>query len=578
MSTQRNILAALLIFGIFMLIPKYLEMLGLNSSDDSLKSPAQNGGFIKDGVDKTDIEELGYNITDATQTEIQKEMIVVETDYFRAVVSNDGGGSVVSYELTEIDGEQYRYIGSYGSDGKYDENNNVVLLHDLNNQESSCSPCLVGTTSDRVVQFNQPFQRSPSNDIIDGVLRVLPGEKKKIIYKYDNIEKTLIIDGDSYSMEHKYVYDLMNIDAVEVLWEVGLFPTEPSIHPSQSYSSDELSYSSVYAYQDGDLASITQSSQVGVAETLIDEKTDWVAIRTKFFTSIMIPDQKSNYVRLSSNNLLFRGNDDILPIYSASMGGYGSRGMLNVVTFLGPLDVEYLDNLGKDKNISSIMNFGWSIIKPFSRLVLWTIKSLHNVFGLNYGVVLILIAVIMRFITAPLTRKSYESSAKMKMVAPLQKKIQEKYKNDPQRLQKEMGKLWKEHGVNPISGCLPMLIQWPILMAFFIVFRSTVEFRGAPFVLWINDLSQPDYLFSLPFEIPLYGGSVAILPILMGISMFLTMRITMQSTEGSQKTFMYFMNGFFILIFNSFPSGLTLYYTMFNFLSYQQQLSIKNKK
>jgi YidC/Oxa1 family membrane protein insertase len=166
----------------------------------------------------------------------------------------------------------------------------------------------------------------------------------------------------------------------------------------------------------------------------------------------------------------------------------------------------------------------------------------------------------------------------MKMVAPLQKKIQEKYKNDPQRLQKEMGKLWKEHGVNPISGCLPMLIQWPILMAFFIVFRSTVEFRGAPFVLWINDLSQPDYLFSLPFELPLYGGSVAILPILMGISMFLTMRITMQSTEGSQKTFMYFMNGFFILIFNSFPSGLTLYYTMFNFLSYQQQLSIKNKK
>ena len=578
MSTQRNILAALLIFGIFMLIPRYLEILGLNSSDDSLKSLAQNGGNIKDGVDKIDIEELGYNITDATQTEIQKEIVVVETDYFRAVVSNDGGGSILSYELTELDGEQYRYIGSYGLDGKYDENNNVVLLHDLNNQESSCSPCLVGTTSDRVVQFNQPFQMSPSNDIIDGVLRVLPGEKKKIIYKYDNIEKTLIIDGDSYSMEHKYVYDLKNIDDVEVLWEGGLFPTEPSIHPSQSYSSDELSYSSVYAYQDGDLASITQSSQVGIVETLIDEKTDWVAIRTKFFTSIMIPDQKSDYVRLSSNNLLFRGNDDILPIYSASMGGYDSRGMLNVVTFLGPLDVEYLDNLGKDKNISSIMNFGWLIIKPFSRLVLWTIKSLHNVFGLNYGVVLILIAVIMRFITAPLTRKSYESSAKMKMVAPLQKKIQEKYKNDPQRLQKEMGKLWKEHGVNPISGCLPMLIQWPILMAFFIVFRSTIEFRGAPFVLWINDLSQPDYLFSLPFELPLYGGSVAVLPILMGISMFLTMRITMQSTEGSQKTFMYFMNGFFILIFNSFPSGLTLYYTMFNFLSYQQQLSIKNKK
>ena len=224
------------------------------------------------------------------------------------------------------------------------------------------------------------------------------------------------------------------------------------------------------------------------------------------------------------------------------------------------------------------MNFGWSIIKPFSRFVLWTIKSLHNSLGLNYGLVLIVIALLMRFVTGPLTRKSYESSAKMKVVAPLQKKIQEKYKGDPQKLQQEMGKLWKEHGVNPVSGCLPMLVQWPILMSFFIVFRSTIEFRGAPFFAWIQDLSQPDYIFSLPFEIPLYGGAVAVLPVLMGISMFLTMRITMQSSDDTQKTFMYFMNGFFILIFNSFPSGLTLYYTIFNFLSYQQQISIKNSK
>ena len=110
------------------------------------------------------------------------------------------------------------------------------------------------------------------------------------------------------------------------------------------------------------------------------------------------------------------------------------------------------------------------------------------------------------------------------------------------------------------------------------MFRSTIEFRGASFFGWISDLSQPDYLFALPFEIPLYGGAVAILPILMGISMFLTMKITMQATDDTQKTFMYFMNVFFILIFNSFPSGLTLYYTIFNFLSYKQQLSIKNSK
>ena len=102
-------------------------------------------------------------------------------------------------------------------------------------------------------------------------------EKIQVNYKHDAIEKTLIIDGDSFSIEHEYVYNLSGVDDVEIMWDAGLFPSEPSINPSQSYSYDELSYSSVYAYQDGDLASITQSSQVGVAETLIAEKTDWVS-------------------------------------------------------------------------------------------------------------------------------------------------------------------------------------------------------------------------------------------------------------------------------------------------------------
>ena len=222
------------------------------------------------------------------------------------------------------------------------------------------------------------------------------------------------------------------------------------------------------------------------------------------------------------------------------------------------------------------MNFGWSIIKPFSKMILWIIKSLHNTLGLNYGLALIVLGVIMRIVMGPLTKKSAESSAKMQEVAPLQKKIQEKYKDNPQQLQKEMGALWKKHGVNPISGCLPMLLQWPILMSLFIVFRSTVEFRGQPFIFWIKDLSQPDYILDLPFHIPMYGSAIAVLPIIMGISMFLTMGITMQ--DKSQKPMMYFMNTFFILIFNSFPSALTLYYTVFNFLSYQQQLSIKKNK
>ena len=575
MSTQRNILAALLIFGIFMLIPQYMEMVGLGQPAEPTANSSQENR-VEDNKNKERV--LDTTTKSANISNIPEETIVVETDYYRATISNGGGGSVVGYELVKSDDGGYRYVGSYDSNGEYDKNRNVVLIHSLNNIQKSCSPCLAGNKSGGVELFNQPFELIPSSDVVGGVLRVGPGEKKNLIYKYGEIEKVLTVDGDSFEMIHEYLYDVGDVDEIELVWDAGLFPTEPSVHSSLPYSSDELSYSSIYAYQGGDLESIAQSTQAGIGETLLDEKTDWVSIRTKFFTATIIPNKKSDYVKLSSRNLLFRGDEDVLPVYSAAMGGYASRGQLSVKTYLGPLDVEYIDSLTEDGAVASVMNFGWSIIKPFSRLVLWVVKSLHNVLGLNYGVVLIVIAVLMRFITGPLTKKSYESSAKMKTVAPLQKKIQEKYKSDPQRLQQEMGKLWKEHGVNPISGCLPMLVQWPILMAFFIVFRSTIEFRGAPFIGWITDLSQPDYLFALPFEVPLYGGSVAILPILMGISMFLTMRITMQATDGSQKTFMYFMNVFFILIFNSFPSGLTLYYTIFNFLSYQQQLSIKNNK
>ena len=120
-----------------------------------------------------------------------------------------------------------------------------------------------------------------------------------------------------------------------------------------------------------------------------------------------------------------------------------------------------------------------------------------------------------------------------------------------------------------------MLIQMPLLFSLFIVFRSTIEFRGAPFMLWISNLSQPDTLFYLPFNVPIYGNQVAFLPILLGISMFLSQRLSMATMEKSQKPMMYMMSAFFFLLFNSFPSGLNLYYAVYNILNYFQQKGLK---
>ena len=126
----------------------------------------------------------------------------------------------------------------------------------------------------------------------------------------------------------------------------------------------------------------------------------------------------------------------------------------------------------------------------------------------------------------------------------LLKKIQDKYKSDPQKLNAEMVKLYRDNGVNPLGGCLPMLLQMPLLFSLFLVFRSTIEFRGAPFIWWIKDLSLPDTIFNLPFYIPVYGDQVAFLPLLLGISMFLTQKMSMANMDtgmGQQKYMMYFI-------------------------------------
>ena len=163
----------------------------------------------------------------------------------------------------------------------------------------------------------------------------------------------------------------------------------------------------------------------------------------------------------------------------------------------------------------------------------------------------------------------------MQKVQPLVKKIQAKYKNDSQKMNQEVMALYREKGVNPLGGCLPILLQMPLLWALFVVFRSTIEFRGAGFMLWINDLSQPDIIMHLPFSVPIYGGHIAILPILMGLSIFLTQRMSMATMDKAQRPMMYIMNAFFVLLFNQFPSGLNLYYTVYNLLNYFQQRSIR---
>ncbi|MFQ5753361.1 MAG: membrane protein insertase YidC, partial [bacterium] len=221
-------------------------------------------------------------------------------------------------------------------------------------------------------------------------------------------------------------------------------------------------------------------------------------------------------------------------------------------------------NVGLEK----IMDLGWAIFRPFGKFILWSFTRLHKVIP-NYGFIIIIFSILIKVVLYPLTRKSYASMKEMQTLQPLMQEINEKYKNDAQKKQQEVMKLYKEHGVNPLGGCIPMLLQMPLLIALFNVFRSTIQLRQASFIWWIKDLSRPDTIALLPFTLPRYGNTVNILPLFMGVTMFVQQKISMK--DPKQKAMVYIMPIFFTLLFNSFPSGLNLYYALFNLFSIFQE-------
>ena len=163
---------------------------------------------------------------------------------------------------------------------------------------------------------------------------------------------------------------------------------------------------------------------------------------------------------------------------------------------------------------------------------------------------------------------------KMSAVQPLLKELQEKYKKEPQKLQKAQIKLYKEKKINPLGGCIPMLLQMPMFFAIYPVFRA-IELRGAPFILWINDLSQPDTVATLPFSIPMYGDQFNILTIVYAISLFIQQKIMMK--DPKQKMMVYIMPLMLLLFLNRLSSGFILYFIVFNLLSIGQRYIVSDK-
>ncbi len=356
--------------------------------------------------------------------------------------------------------------------------------------------------------------------------------------------------------------DLWVRDYAEAIWQGGLSYTEGD-------SAQDNTFSMAYTYFVGDELEEQKIESKYVFTGPTDGKVRWTAIRTKYFMVAMLPEtaegvgswmesrHDSTYTGDFPPNRL--GIGIRLPVKQGSLA-------TPIRMFAGPIDDELVAEV--DPTLKRMMNFGWSIIAPFSKATLWGLKAMYKLIP-NYGVCIIIFSILIKIIIWPLTHKQYSSMAAMQRVQPQLTVLREKYKSDPARLNKEMMKLYKEEKINPMGGCLPMLLQIPLLWALFTVFRSTIEFRQAPFAFWIHDLSLPDYVFALPFALPIYGSHFAILPVLMAVSTFYQTKLTM--TDPNQKAMLYMMPVMMLLFFNGFPSGLNLYYTLLNVWTLVQQ-------
>lgn len=292
------------------------------------------------------------------------------------------------------------------------------------------------------------------------------------------------------------------------------------------------------------------------------ENLKWIAQEDKYFFASLVPltpMEEARVWKLKNSPLIaFRSKQDIN----------------NFILYAGPKEYDTLKalNLG----LEHIVDFGFFSIVAIP--LFWILKFFYTLVG-NYGWAIIILTLIVRIPFIPLVNKSQKSMKKMQEIQPKMAEIREKYKKDPQRMQKEMMDLYKKHKVNPIGGCLPILLQIPIFFALYKILLIAIELRNAPFMLWIKDLSAPDTLFGhIPSWFPLIGGfAVGPLPILMGITMIIQQKMTPTSLDPTQNKIMMLMPIIFTFLFLNFASGLVLYWLMNNVFSIIQQFYVNKK-
>ncbi|NIA05656.1 MAG: membrane protein insertase YidC, partial [Proteobacteria bacterium] len=372
------------------------------------------------------------------------------------------------------------------------------------------------------------------------------------------IVRTMVFHADTYLVDVSY--QVKNISSSPLQISPAVVLNNKPFSATTKATSHYL-FSGPSAYINGKLEEIKGKTMRKDGPQTLRGKVTWAAYEGTYFLCAVMPlSGGSHLVTMSGDEGQAR---IVVSDGSITLAPQGVRDF-KYKMYLGPKKLSILD--AADHDLAKAVNFGWFdvIAKP----MLWLLNFFYKYIG-NYGVAIILVTILIKVVFWPITQKGMKSMKNMQKLQPKVAKLKEKFKDDPTRMNKEMMALYKTYKVNPVGGCLPMVIQIPFFFALYRVLMSAIELRHAPFLLWINDLSAPDRLM-IGFNIPWLHG-IPVLTLLMGVSMYLQQKMTPTTADPTQAKIMQFLPVIFTFMFINFASGLVLYWFVNNLLAILQQ-------
>jgi len=513
-------------------VPDYEPDQTNNSENEEFdtNNPEVDDVFIteqKKSVDKTN-DNFIYN-------ENQKD-IIVENENIILTFSNKGAyiKKVILKDHSSIKTNQLDLINDNSSIINYKlfQKNNLIDFNEL--------------------IFSSKIEKKEDSTIVSFYIESKNGEKIYLKYK---------LPFKGYVIENKITFSNYKTE----LDKLNLFWSNNVIHHEKNYEY-EKSVTTINYYDINNQYDYLTASSKEIIEKNLTIPLKWISTKQQYFSSAII----------SKNNF---NNSFLKTIYNSDTSYVKSsiieteipinNNSSDFLFYFGPNKLEILKSIsdGFDKNVY----LGWWGVSSFNKYIIVPIFNLLEEIVGNYGIIIFIMVILIRVIITPFTYKSHISMAKMKILNPEINNIKEKHSGDMKKSQVEIMQLYQKTGVNPLSGCLPLLFQLPILISVFYFLPNAVELRQKSF-LWAEDLSSYDSILNLPFSIPLYGDHVSLFTLLMTVSTLLmnSANSQMQTIQGPMKTMQYIFPFMFLFIFNSFSSGLTYYYFLSNLVSYGQ--------